>query len=289
MIEWQFEHFKTFTPYEIMQQAAASLALYEGESTNGINPKMQRLTSSLKEQTGHPAWMPERDNGNLKINTEGSVFRNKARLFSSFYICVPPDLLKETGEDKVVMLTGFGKALADGRVSEKEFYDFIIRKFAYPHRSFSDYAEWVELGVVIRPFVAILSTLVELFKNEGKEAAYLTAYEVYKFIQPCTDKNYKKVAETIASTRKQDVEIEKLDIRKINEMFAFLSIAGYVYIDSSVSKEDRYYLNLIARHPQEKTLFYLSRTAGGAGTGQKKERVNLIENIEKLLKEDEND
>ena len=23
MIEWQFEHFKTFTPYEIMQQAAA--------------------------------------------------------------------------------------------------------------------------------------------------------------------------------------------------------------------------------------------------------------------------
>ena len=29
MIEWQFEHFKTFTPYATMQQAAASLMLFE--------------------------------------------------------------------------------------------------------------------------------------------------------------------------------------------------------------------------------------------------------------------
>ena len=30
MLEWQFEHFKTFTPYQIMQQAAAALLLFEG-------------------------------------------------------------------------------------------------------------------------------------------------------------------------------------------------------------------------------------------------------------------
>ena len=94
MIEWQFEHFKTFTSYETMQQAAAALLLYEGENTDGVNPKMRRLTEELTTNTGHPAWMPDRDNGNLSFNSEGSVFRNKARLFSMFYICVPPDLLK---------------------------------------------------------------------------------------------------------------------------------------------------------------------------------------------------
>lgn len=70
MIEWQFEHFKTFTPYEIMQQAAAALSLYEGENTDGANPKMGKLTDELTINTGHPAWMPDRDNGNLRVNTE---------------------------------------------------------------------------------------------------------------------------------------------------------------------------------------------------------------------------
>lgn len=52
MIEWQFEHFKTFTPYEIMQQAAAALSLYEGENTDGANPKMGKLTDELTINTG---------------------------------------------------------------------------------------------------------------------------------------------------------------------------------------------------------------------------------------------
>ena len=100
---------------------------------------MGRLTEELTLNTGHPAWMPDRENGNLNVNTEGSVFRNKARLFSSFYICVPPDLLKKDGYGKQIMLTGFGKALAEGRVSEEEFYRYIIKKFGYPHLAFSDY------------------------------------------------------------------------------------------------------------------------------------------------------
>lgn len=47
MIEWQFEHFKTFTPYQMMQQAAAALAQFEGENTDGTNPKMGHLTQEL--------------------------------------------------------------------------------------------------------------------------------------------------------------------------------------------------------------------------------------------------
>lgn len=287
MLEWQFEHFKTFTPYQIMQQAAAALLLFEGENTDGANPKMGRLTEELTLNTGHPAWMPDRENGNLNVNTEGSVFRNKARLFSSFYICVPPDLLKKDGYGKQIMLTGFGKALAEGRVSEEEFYRYIIKKFGYPHLAFSDYEEWVNEGIAIRPLLLIIKALVTLFEKRGKDAAYITSAEIYSFLQPLKDEEcidaVSKILEARDNEERQTYSSDK--VRKINEMLAFLSIAGYVYIDSTQSGEDKYWLNLIMRHPREKTLFYLQRTAGGAGTGTSKEKVNIIDIYKNLWEE----
>ena len=225
MLEWQFEHFKTFTPYQIMQQAAAALLLFEGENTDGANPKMGRLTEELTLNTGHPAWMPDRENGNLNVNTEGSVFRNKARLFSSFYICVPPDLLKKDGYGKQIMLTGFGKALAEGRVSEEEFYRYIIKKFGYPHLAFSDYEEWVNEGIAIRPLLLIIKALVTLFEKRGKDAAYITSAEIYSFLQPLKDEEcidaVSKILEARDNEERQTYSSDK--VRKINEMLAFLS------------------------------------------------------------------
>lgn len=287
MLEWQFEHFKTFTPYQIMQQAAAALLLYEGENTDGTNPKMGRLTEELTLNTGHPAWMPDRENGNLNVNAEGSVFRNKARLFSSFYICVPPDLLKKDGYGKQIMLTGFGKALAEGRVSEEEFYRYIIKKFRYPHLAFSDYEDWVSEGISVRPLLLIIKALVTLFEKKGRDAAYITSAEIYSFLQPLKDEECKTAVNKIIEARdngeKETYSSDK--VRKINEMLAFLSIAGYVYIDSTQSGEDKYWLNLVMRHPKEKTLFYLQRTAGGAGTGTSKEKVNVIDIYKNLWEE----
>lgn len=286
MIEWQFEHFKTFTPYEIMQQAAATLILYEGESTDGTNPKMGRLTEELTTNTGHPAWMPARENGNLDINTEGSVFRNKARLFSAFFICVPPDLLKSEGYDKQIMLTGFGRALATGRIRQEEFYRFIIQRFQFPHIAYSDYDKWVESGIVIRPLVVILKALVELFERKGKSEAYITSQEICKWLQPLRNEDVCSAVESISAERiagtQQSYTSDQL--RKINEMLAFLAISGYVYIDST-ENVDKYWLNLIARHPKEKTLFYLQRTAGGAGTGTSKTKVNVIEEYKTIWRE----
>lgn len=266
-----------------MQQAAASLMLFEGESTDGVNPKMSRLTDELIINTGHPAWMPDRDNGNLEYNSEGSVFRNKARLFSMFYICVPPDLLKKNGYEKQIMLTEFGKALATGKVSEEEYYRYIIKKFQYPHPAYSDYDIWVQSGVKIRPLLCILKTLVLIFEKEGVTEAYLTASEICRFLQPLTNEDCSTAVTNILNQRKlSTVALSSGEVRKISEMLAFLAIAGYVYIDSTERGEDKYRLNLIMRHPKEKTLFYLQRTAGGAGTGTSKTKVNIIEEYKKL-------
>ena len=284
MIEWQFEHFKTFTSYEMMQQAAAVLALYEGESTDGTNPKMGRLIDDLIANTGHSRWTPERENGNLNINTEGSVFRNKARLFSSFYICVPPDLLNKEGYKKQIMLTDFGKALAEGKITEAGYYEYIVKHFKYPHPTFTDYDQWIQSGNEIRPFLLILKTLVGLFEKYNAENAYITATEVYEELQPLENEDCREAVERIMKNRKAGkARTRKGDsVRKINEMLAFLSIAGYVYIDSAKGEGDKYRLNLIMRHPKEKTLFYLERSAGGAGTGTKKTRANIIEEYKKL-------
>ena len=286
MIEWQFEHFKTFTPYEIMQQAAAQLALFEGENTDGTNPKMGKLMQFLSDNTGHPAWMPDRENGNLDINVEGSVFRNKARLFSSFYICVPPDLLKKDGYEKQIMLTDFGRALANGKISETEFYSYIIKKFGYPHLAFSDYEEWKESGASIRPLLLIIKSLVVLFEKYGKESSYITASEIYTYLQPLVNEDCEDAVNNIYASRKtsNSLSLSSNEVRKINEMLAFLSIAGYVVIDSTEA-EGRYWLNLIMRHPKEKTYFYLQRSAGGAGTGTKKEKVNIIDIYKRLWEE----
>lgn len=287
MIEWQFEHFKTFTPYEIMQQAAASLLIYEGENTDGANSKMGRLTDELTINTGHPAWMPDRESGNLDINNEGSVFRNKARLFSAFYICVPPDLLKAEGYGKQIMMTGFGRALAEGRVSENEFYKYIVKIFGYPHLAYSDYEVWVESGNSIRPLLLIIKTLVSLFEKEGRDNAFITSAEIYTFLQPLATEDCEQAVNKIIEERevgkRQSFSSDK--VRKINEMLAFLAIARYVYIDSTESSEDKYWLNLIMKHPREKTLFYLQRSAGGAGTGTSKEKINVIDIYRNLWEE----
>ena len=270
MIEWQFEHFKTFTPYQIMQQAAAALLQFEGENTDGSNPKMRHLTEELIINTGHPAWMPDRDSENLNINSEGSVFRNKARLFSSFLICVPPDLLNSNGYEK------------------EGFYRYIIKKFQYPHLAFSDYEKWLETGITIRPLLCIIKTLVSLFETGGREASYITAKEIYKHLQMLENENCKPAVDGIIEDRNKGVDenYSSDQIRKINEMLAFLAIAGYVYIDSTENGQDKYWLNLIMKHPKEKTMFYLERSAGGAGTGTKKTKINIIEDVYKTLWED---
>ncbi|MED1876668.1 hypothetical protein [Brevibacillus borstelensis] len=288
MLEWHFEHFKTFYTYEIIQQAAVSLILFEGENTDASkNARMLQLTKLLVENTGHPAWMPARDTGNLEIDNEGgSVFRNKARLLSTFYLCVPPSFLEENGLKKEIVMTNFGKALALGYVSEKEFYDFMIKKFQYPHPAFDNYKEWLESGLVIRPFIFILKTLVKLLESGGYQNAYLTVDEICNFLVPLSSEDEALAASKILENRLNPQPITSAqDKRKIREMLAFLAMSEYVYIDSTDSRQEKYFLNLIDRHSYEKTYYFHTRSAGGAGTGQKKYKESKLEKIIKLWEE----
>lgn len=278
MIEWSFEHFKTFTPFEVMQQAAAALVLYERENTDGKNPKMSDLTETLIERTNHPAWMPVRETENYTFNQEGSVFRNKARLFSSFLICFPPALLAENEKEKEIQLTDFGRALGNGEISEKEYYDFIIMRFKYPHPAFSDYEEWIQSSKITHPFVLILKVMVELFERSGKVESKITVEEIVHFIQKSNDQtDITKIVDEILEFRTNNESLLKLESRKIREIMSFLTISGYV-----LHEGDTYALNLVRRHEYEKSFYYLERSAQGAGGGKKRYAENIIESIKNL-------
>lgn len=288
MPKWQFEHFKTFVSYDIMQPAAACLLLFEGENTDGGNPKMNRLSRMLIERTGHPSWLidRERGTGNLLVDKEGSVFRNKARLFSSFYIMVPPELLRLNNLEKQIMLTEFGKALALGYVSEKDYYDFIIKKFEYPHPVYiEEYKNWTDLNAKVRPFILVLKILVELYEKFGLENAFITSFEIYHFLQPVHNENIvEQVAKEIIEERGTHQLDTKVDTRKVDEMLSFLSKSGYIYIYSHESHE-YFYLNLLERHTFERSLYFEKRRAGGPGTAQRKFLESKLDSIKKLWEE----
>lgn len=290
-LPWSFEHFKTFTPYEIMQQAASTLLLFEGEGTDGKNLKMNELTELLISRTGHKAWVPNRDNGNLNINSEGSVFRNKARVFSSMYIIYPLSLLEAGGYGKKIVLTNFGRMLATGKVSKSDFYKFIISQYHYPHAAFDDYENWVLSGKKLYPFKLILKVLLYLFKKEGYCAAYLTENEVYTYLKCTLSQKAEDIGTKILKDRSEpkprtsSSSINKDDLRNIKDILSFLCIGEYLILDAN-STENKYWLNLCRKHPLEKTLFYLSRTASGGGMGKRSQKYDIVKELEELCKGD---
>jgi AlwI restriction endonuclease len=280
--QWQFEHFKTFVSYDIMQPAAACLVVFEGENTDGSNPQMNKLSRMLIERTNHPSWLADRNTGSLNIDTEGSVFRNKARLFSSLMIVVPPELLRLNNLEKVIKLTEFGKALGLGYVSERQYYEFLIKNFQYPHPAYlQDYEDWVNEDANIRPFIFILKVLVDLYENFGEQQSFLTSNEIFHFLQhETTDSNIESVVDKLIKNREDPQTFSKVDTRKIEEILSFLAKSGHIFIKENTV--DMYYLNLLEKHSYEKSYYWEKRRAGGAGTGQRKYTENKLEQIKNL-------
>lgn len=290
-MNWQFEHFRTFYSYEVMQQAASILVQFNLESTEpSKNLRMSQLTKMLVEYTGHPSWTPNRSSGNLNLDLEGdSIFRNKARLLASLFICVPPDLVKEFGDkynnQKVIVMTEFGNYLGRGYIKKEEYYDFIFSNFEYPNIAFSDYDEWLKSGFRIKPFKLILKILVRLCEQEGYIATYLTIDEICTYIVPCVEGNIDSCISDILESRKSNIIKEYTqDKRKITEMMTFMTMSDYIFLDSYTNSScSLYRLNLIDLHPADKTYYFHTHTTAQAGAGRIQIKRSKMDRIKKIL------
>ena len=126
-LPWNFEAFRRFITYEVLQQAAATLQLYDGEMLFANPALMEEFSRRIDIRTGLE-WLPKRQvSEGVIFNVEGNLFRNKARVFTSFYIIDPMCLRENTA----LKITEFGRALAYGYISREDFYRQIFVRLIF--------------------------------------------------------------------------------------------------------------------------------------------------------------
>lgn len=274
MLPWHFEAFREYISYQTLLSASAVLRQFEGEEVSSSNPRIQQMQKLLALRTNKSSWIPNRSgSADVDWNLEGDVYRNKGRLLSSMLILEP----KDASDPPRVRLLPFGRALARGEISEREFYGFIITKFRYPHPAWDDNWEaWIQAGRTLYPFAYLMQVLIALDAISA-DAAFLTTDEVARHLYPISDHaQVRALAKSIhehrststASPRSRSDDID----RKITDIFGFLCLSGYCYYKPGGSAIG---LNLRERHTQELTMFERSR--------QRQDRLQAIKNLVKSI------
>lgn len=230
---WNFEAFRNFIGFAPIQQACTSLLHHNGISLDNADIELKHLNHLLLERTGRE-WTPDRNpGGNVIFETEGSLFRNKKRVFTSFYLLDAERFEK----DNSLWLTPFGQAIAEGHVSAVDFYKFIIRNFKYPHPAYEDNWEWWNSAKrELLPLTFILRIASHLSQMTGHLEA-VSIKEVAHFGGPNPSTNEaSSVAEAIKVARetKTTIRHERTDAldRKIGDMFAFLAMSPWATLRS---------------------------------------------------------
>ena len=253
-LPWNFEAFRKFITFQAIQNAAGVITLYDGTETTN-SKKMLEFQHMLNSRSGL-IWEPSRQNSeDVLYNSEGNVFRNKARVLTSLYLLSPFELKKGT-----ISATKFCRLLASGKISEKEFHDFIINSYEFPHPAYDEnWNAWKDANTKLKPFIFILQLLLSLY-NDKPDSAYLTVDEFARFAhsQPFHDKIDNIVSEILKHRMQPELlesrtRSDKID-RKINDVFGFMCMTKYTYFEGSKIR-----LNLVDKHPEELVNFYISR------------------------------
>jgi hypothetical protein len=264
-LPWNFEAFRRFLTYESLRNAASVIVLYDGTEVSN-QKRLSEFQNTLDSRTGIH-WEPERQNSeDVLFSTEGSVFRNKARVLTSMFL-ISPFKLKNGN----IVASPVAKQLASGKMSQEEFHDFIITHYQYPHPAYEEnWTAWTASGRKLLPLVYILQILYALY-NKDPRAAYITTNEFARFAHANPDSNnVENIADEIIKYRSSPNDYpprkrsDKVD-RKINDIFGFLCMTKYVYYNGQ-----NIVLNMVRLHPSENVFFYSNRTGAQSAADEVK-------------------
>lgn len=267
-LPWNFEAFRRFIDYRTMQKAASVICLFDGKNLVDNPKNLEEFQETLNDRTGLE-WLPKREvSEDIQFNIEGNVFRNKARVLTSFYLFDPRSLEK----GNTLKATPFCKALGAGKISEKEFYGTIITRFKYPHPAYDEnWSSWKNANIELKPLVFILQILIALHKiDKNQDFISIKEFAEFAHSNPFHDKA-QEIAKKIYNARVSKINIsrersDKID-RKIGDIFGFICMTGLCYyIDTGIR------LNLIRKNQQENVYFYEQRN-----------QENALEEIEALI------
>ncbi len=154
-----------------------------------------------------------------------------------------------------ILLTDYGKKIADGKITPTEFAMSVIKTLELPNpRIESNIEEWGTLR--IKPLELILRILSLLAENFGVPEAYITPFELYRIVIPLAGINAidETYIEAIYKYRDGKLDIsdwpdctpEANDKRMAREFLLFLSNYGFCQFDSTESRDfQRFILNVI--------------------------------------------
>ncbi len=275
-LKWNIEAFRQFLNFEVMQQACASIMPIDGFNYRDDINDSKRFELWLTDRTDLE-WTPRRSvPEGIHFNPEGSVFRNKARVFTSMGVVDAAKLQNE----RVVLLTDFGRNLGGGLISKSEYYQFQVANYSYPHPAYPESAiTWAQNNVTVKPFELILRVLIILTQEYGLSHNSLSSQEFARFfMQAVPDFNAAKIAEKIIASRDSvddasGSEYAKENMRNATDIFGFLALSGLVYFVSA----GVICLNLISVSSKDKTYFHFKNREG----------ESAIDNIRKSLRIEE--
>ncbi len=275
MLPWNFEAFRRFLAFNIVQQACAALLPFDGLPLFEDQTLMSEFTMRLYQRTGLE-WMPKREvSEGVIFNIEGSVFRNKARVFTSLYLVDPDSLEQKTN----LSVTDFGKAIGLGYINESQFYKEVISRFEYPHPAYDEnWSAWTTADKKLRPFLYLLDLMVKIYQEDLVGSITVDEIARVAFEEP-DHSNTKSLAKEILllRTKKSLTKRERNDQvdRKIGDLLGFLCMSGFTFYDGK-----KIALNLIDKHKNENTFFWESRE----GQNSLDNLIDLIESGIKNLK-----
>lgn len=208
------------------------------KSTPDIHEDLKKVEEDTNQLTGQ--------NVTLARTGERNLFRNSDRYWKAV------GLLES--DSRNIELTPLGNALAEGRITQREFAITVIKTLTLPNKNIeADTSEWDKIGLKIKPLELILNITAALFANFGETAAYITAFELQKIIIPLAGnqvpiENYLKA---IIDFRNGQLDVSKFpdcaprsnDRRMSREFLLFLSHYEFCsFVKGRNNAEDKFYI-----------------------------------------------
>jgi len=274
--------------------------------TEGLNypPVFLGVLRALKEHEG----MPPSDRGlfqslskieketRTKVKLARTTSRNIIRNSGQYWKAL--DLIRDKRAE--IVLTNFGRKVADGQISPTEFAATVVKTLELPNaRIETDLSNWQRANLRIKPLEMVLSILAELKLKNGEADAFITPYELIKIIIPLAGVKIpvSDIADAIMLSRKGKLNLggwpdcapKSNDKRIAREFLLFLWYHGFCeLIKGRDNLSDKFILSsLEPKEIKELTAIKIKR---GASTAQilhkiRKSRISAKAERRRVLRE----
>jgi len=188
---------------------------------------------------------------NLVRSPERNIFRNSGQYWRGL------GMLEENSRG-LIILTNFGRQLADGEITQVEFASTIILTFELPNRRIEeDTTEWDQIDLIIKPFEIILNIISTLHERLGTQEGYISVEELIKLVIPLAGDNgtIDEYIEAITLFRQNRIDLttwpdcapESNDKRMAREFMLYLSNYGFCRrFSAGHNLSEKYFLGSIS-------------------------------------------